>query len=76
MFVCINGGMGNMGIDEAVKLTRLLRPRVVVPNHYGMFEENTDDPVRFRTRLLATGADPDCQILKVGEKYLYTPKKG
>ena len=75
MLVCINGGMGNMGIDEAVKLTRLLRPRVVVPNHYGMFEANTADPTLFRTRLMATGAEPSCQILKVGEKYLYPAKE-
>ncbi len=71
MLVCINGGMGNMGIDEAVKLTRLLRPKLVIPNHYGMFEANTADPNLFRTRLLATGAEPPCQILRVGEKYLY-----
>jgi L-ascorbate metabolism protein UlaG (beta-lactamase superfamily) len=41
-----------------------------------MFEANTADPNLFRTRLLATGAEPVCQILKVGEKYLYPPKKG
>lgn len=72
MLVCINGGMGNMGIDEAVNLTRLLHPRVVIPNHYGMFEWNTADPVMFRTRLMATGADPNCEILKVGELFLYS----
>jgi L-ascorbate 6-phosphate lactonase len=71
MLVCINGGMGNMGIDEAIKLTRMLRPRVVIPNHYGMFEGNTADPVLFRTRLMSTGAEPRCQILKVGERFLY-----
>ncbi len=76
MLVCINGGMGNMGIDDAIKLTRLLRPKVVVPNHYGMFEANTADPALFRTRLMATGAEPICQILKVGEKYIYPPKMG
>jgi L-ascorbate 6-phosphate lactonase len=75
MFVCINGGMGNMGIDEAIKLTRLMRPKVVVPNHYGMFETNTADPVLFRIRLMATGAEPICQILNVGEKYLFPLKK-
>jgi L-ascorbate 6-phosphate lactonase len=71
MLTCINGGMGNMGIDEAVKLTRLLRPGVVIPNHYGMFEENTVDPKLFRTRLQATGAEPECRILSMGEKFVY-----
>ncbi len=73
MLVCINGGMGNMGIDEAIKLTRLLRPNLVVPNHYGMFKANTADPNLFRTRLQATGAEPHCQILQVGEKFFYPP---
>jgi L-ascorbate 6-phosphate lactonase len=72
MMVCINGGMGNMNIEEAVRLTRLLRPRVVIPNHYGMFAHNTDDPVRFRVRLAGTGAEAPCEILKMGEKYVYT----
>jgi L-ascorbate 6-phosphate lactonase len=76
MLVCINGGMGNMGIEEAIKLTRLLRPKVVIPNHYAMFRTNTADPNLFRTRLMATGAEPICQILKVGEKYIYPPIKG
>jgi len=75
MLVCINGGMGNMGIDEAVKLTRLLNPKVVVPNHYGMFEANTADPTLFKTRLQATSAEPSCQILKVGEKYTYPQQR-
>ena len=72
MLACINGGMGNMDIDEAVKLARQLRPKLVIPNHYGMFAWNTADPVRFRTRLQATGADPACEILEVGEKFTYS----
>jgi L-ascorbate 6-phosphate lactonase len=75
MLVCINGGMGNMGINDAVSLTRLLRPKVVVPNHYGMFKANTADPALFRTRLMSTGAEPSCQILEIGEKYLYPQTK-
>jgi len=76
MMVCINGGMGNMNIEEAVKLTRLLRPRVVIPNHYGMFAGNTADPVRFRARLTGTREEAPCEILKMGEKYVYTRKEG
>ena len=76
MMVCINGGMGNMDIEEAVRLTRLLRPRVVIPNHYGMFAGNTADPVRFRARLIGTREEAPCEILKMGEKYLYTRKEG
>ncbi|MNK18038.1 metal-dependent hydrolase [compost metagenome] len=43
-FVCINGKLGNMNINEAVRLTKDIQPKLVIPNHYGMFAENTADP--------------------------------
>jgi L-ascorbate 6-phosphate lactonase len=49
-FVCINGGGGNMNAHEAALLAWQLKPRVVVPMHYGMWA--TDD-YRYR------GAAPD-----------------
>ncbi len=51
MFVCINGKLGNMNVDEAVRLTEILRPRVGVPTHYGMFESNTEDPEKYLSRV-------------------------
>lgn len=47
MFVCINGRLGNMNVDEAVRLTAVISPDVGIPNHYGMFESNTEDPVKY-----------------------------
>lgn|SRR5690554_2290058 len=47
MCVCINGRLGNMNSKEAVELVSLVRPRLVVPMHYGLFAENTADPVSF-----------------------------
>lgn len=72
MFVCINGKMGNIGIDDAIELTRYLKPKVVVPNHYGMFARNTADPFEFSGKLSATGSDPICKIFRLGEKYVYS----
>lgn len=43
-FICINGKLGNMNAEQAVRLTRVLSPRLAVPTHYGMFESNTVDP--------------------------------
>lgn len=51
MFICINGRLGNMNVDEAVRLTEILSPRVGVPTHYGMFESNTEDPQKYLTRV-------------------------
>lgn len=51
MFICINGRLGNMNVDEAVRLTEILCPRVGVPTHYGMFESNTEDPEKYLSRV-------------------------
>ena len=51
MFICINGKLGNMNADEAVRLTEILHPRVGVPTHYGMFESNTEDPGKYLSRV-------------------------
>jgi len=51
MFICINGKLGNMDVDEAVKITEAVNPRVGVPTHYGMFESNTEDPKKYTSRL-------------------------
>lgn len=51
MFICINGKLGNMNVDEAVTLTHEVTPRVGVPFHYGMFESNTEDPIKYTSRV-------------------------
>ncbi len=51
MFICINGKLGNMNVDEAVKLTKIINPKIGIPNHYGMFESNTEDPKKYTSRL-------------------------
>ena len=40
-----------MTSDEAVKLTEILKPKVAVPTHYGMFENNTEDPQKYISKL-------------------------
>ena len=47
MFICINGRLGNMNVDEASKLARKISPKVAIPNHYDMFESNSEDPTKF-----------------------------
>lgn len=48
LFVCINGKLGNMDIKDAIRLTSEIRPKTAVPNHYGMFESNTENPENFK----------------------------
>jgi L-ascorbate 6-phosphate lactonase len=53
-FVCINGGGGNMNAHEAALLASQLKPRLVVPMHYGMW--SVED---YRYRGAAADATPD-----------------
>ena len=47
-FFCINGQAGNMDILSALHAVTLTNPRMVVPNHYGMYADNTADPRKIR----------------------------
>jgi len=71
--VCINGKLGNMNLDEAVTLMSELQPRVAVPAHYGMFAENTADPVAFvaacQRRGLAAAALPHGRAVSAAELF-------
>ena len=48
LFICINGKLGNMNVDEAMEITRQISPKTAVPNHYDMFESNSEDPENFK----------------------------
>jgi L-ascorbate metabolism protein UlaG (beta-lactamase superfamily) len=55
MFICVNGRLGNMTLDEALQTVDLLHPRAAIPMHYGLFAENTVDPAPFVAGCLARG---------------------
>ncbi len=54
-FVCMNGRLGNMGVDDAVRLLAEMRPALAVPSHYGMFAENTAAPAPFAAACARAG---------------------
>ena len=45
--ICINGKGNNMNIADALRFTREISPRTVVPVHWGMFERFSTDPDPF-----------------------------
>ncbi len=45
--ICINGRLGNMNLEDAVKTVKSLGVKMAIPMHYGLFEQNTADPVPF-----------------------------
>ncbi len=50
-FLCINGKLGNMNVDEAVAVAKCIGAKINIPNHYGMFASNTEDPNMFADQL-------------------------
>jgi L-ascorbate metabolism protein UlaG (beta-lactamase superfamily) len=57
VLICINGRMGNMNADDALKVVRAVRPRKALPMHYGLFAENTADPSGFINGCSAIGVE-------------------
>ena len=46
-FICINGRLGNMNVEESLTTAKKIGARVNIPNHYDMFESNSEDPHLF-----------------------------
>lgn len=46
-FICINGKLGNMNVKEAIKIAKKIGAKVNIPNHYDMFESNSENPLLF-----------------------------
>lgn len=57
LLICINGRLGNMNGDEALRIVSALRPHLALPMHYGLFEENTADPEPFIQGCRARGVE-------------------
>ncbi len=46
-FICINGKLGNMNVEEALVTAKKIGAKLNVPNHYDMFASNSEDPHLF-----------------------------
>lgn len=46
-FICINGRLGNMNVEEALITAKKIGAKLNVPNHYDMFASNSEDPHLF-----------------------------
>lgn len=50
-FLCINGKLGNMNVEEALAVAEKIGAPVNLPNHYDMFASNSEDPHLFADRV-------------------------
>lgn len=55
VFLCVNGKLGNMSLEDAVRVVEAIRPRAALPMHYGLFAENTVDPAPFVKQCIERG---------------------
>ncbi|MBI2917149.1 MAG: metal-dependent hydrolase [Chloroflexi bacterium] len=62
------GDYFTMGIDEAVKATELLQPKVVIPGHFATWPLLNPDAQQFKQKVEAR-TKAKCVILKPGETY-------
>ena len=46
-FICINGRLGNMNVEDALIIAKQIGAKLNVPNHYDMFESNSENPFLF-----------------------------
>ena len=46
-FICINGRLGNMNVEQSLTTAKKIGARVNIPNHYDMFASNSEDPHLF-----------------------------
>ena len=46
-FICINGRLGNMNVEEALVVAEKIGAKINIPNHYDMFASNSENPSLF-----------------------------
>ncbi|MEM2024773.1 MAG: metal-dependent hydrolase, partial [Desulfurococcaceae archaeon] len=64
------GGHYTMGIKEAVKAVKLVKPKVVIPMHYNTFPIIQTDPNKFK-QLVERETSANVVLLKPGEEFKY-----
>jgi L-ascorbate 6-phosphate lactonase len=62
---CINGKFGNLNIAQAVALTKAVKPRYVIPNHYDVMALNSENPESFKYFCHSEGVEAECVILNM-----------
>lgn len=62
------GIIGNLNIKEAVELTNILQPEIVIPTHYDMVKGNTANPQEFVDEMKKVNSNQKIKILPLANK--------
>ena len=71
ILACINGKQGNMNVEQAAKLAKILGVKYAVPNHYDVMALNSENPELFRYLCEVNGIGDRCRILEVGKPFVF-----
>ena len=69
--ICINGGFNNLDNMDAVKVTQMVQPKVVIPCHYDMMVNNIGNPLIFESFLRSSGSKSKFQLMAYYKPYIY-----
>jgi len=58
----------SMDVIDAVRATKLIKPRIVVPMQYDLFDSNRHDPIDFKKRIEDSVLKTQAVILSQGQK--------
>lgn len=70
-FICINGRLGNMNVDEALVTAKKIGANINVPNHYDMFESNSENPLLFSEKIeggFVMEFDKEYTVCEIGDR--------
>ena len=62
-FICINGRLGNMNVNEALITAKRIGAKINIPNHYDMFASNSENPYLFSENIYGG------RVLKFNKEY-------
>ncbi len=66
-----SGIIGNMSVEDAVKLVRKLEIDLAVPAHYDMMSNNSVNPARFADEMYRVCPQKKYHIFALGEQFYY-----
>jgi L-ascorbate 6-phosphate lactonase len=73
----INPAFGNLGHENAAKLAAVIKPRVVIGSHFGMFIEHGGDPGAFLEYAKQTLPETITPVIMApGERMTYSKQQG
>ena len=70
--ICINGGFNNLDNMDAVKITNIIQPEVVIPCHYDMMVNNIGNPLIFESFLNMEESRSKFEMMEYYEPYIFS----